>query len=91
MVGTSKCFQGPRYPPWAGLSGALPPGIVSIEHEVRRITSRPDSLCSVVLPEIVVAKRRYLLLHGQSGLFVKRLLLYEPRVVLSSVPFRLEG
>ena len=61
-----------------------------IEDEVRRVTARPDSLCSVVLPEVVVSRRRHILLHGQNGLFVKRLLLYEPRVVLSSVPFRLE-
>jgi hypothetical protein len=35
----------------------------------------------------VVRKWRYLLLHNQNALFVKRLLLFEPRVVLSSVPF----
>jgi hypothetical protein len=43
-----------------------------------------------VIPEFVVSKWRHFLLHNQNALFVKRLLLYEPRVVLSSVPFVLE-
>ena len=57
--------------------------------EVRRFTSRPDTLVIVVLPEFVVRKWRHWPLHNQAGLFVKRLLLYEPRVILSSVPFAL--
>jgi amino acid transporter len=55
--------------------------------EVRRFTARGDSICSVVIPELLVSKWRHLLLHNQSALFVKRLLLTEPRVILSSVPF----
>jgi hypothetical protein len=31
-----------------------------------------------------------MVLHNQSALFVKRLLLYEPRTILSSVPFSLD-
>jgi amino acid transporter len=58
--------------------------------EVRRFTVRPDTLVIVVLPEFVVRKWRHWLLHNQTALFVKRLLLYEPRVTLSSVPFALE-
>jgi hypothetical protein len=46
---------------------------------------------TVVLPEFVVSKWRYLLLHNQNALFVKRLLLFEPNVVLSSVPFVLRS
>ncbi len=61
-----------------------------ILEEVRRFTSRPDTVVIVVLPEFVVRKWRHWLLHNQAALFVKRLLLYEPRVVLSSVPFALE-
>jgi len=57
--------------------------------EVRRVTSR-GGVCAVVLPEFVVSRWRHFLLHNQNALFVKRLLLYEPRVVLSSVPFVLE-
>jgi hypothetical protein len=62
-----------------------------IVEEVRRYTSRPDTLVTVVLPEFVVKKWRHLLLHNQNALFVKRLLLFEERTVLSSVPFVLAG
>jgi amino acid transporter len=55
--------------------------------EVRRVTARRDAVCAVVIPEFVVSKWRYLLLHNQNALFVKRLLLTEPRVILSSVPY----
>jgi len=58
--------------------------------EVRRYTERWDTLVIVVVPEFVVSKWRHYLLHNQSALFVKRLFLFEPRVVLSSVPFALE-
>jgi hypothetical protein len=59
--------------------------------EVRRFTRRPDTLVLVVVPEFIVSKRRHLLLHNQNALFVKRLFLFEPNVVLSSVPFVLGG
>jgi len=55
--------------------------------EVRRFTSRLGTLAIVVLPELVVSKWRHRLLHNQNALFVKRLFLFEPNVVLSSVPF----
>ena len=58
--------------------------------EVRRYTERRDTLVIVILPEFVVNKWRHYLLHNQNALFVKRLLLFEPRVVLSSVPFVLQ-
>ncbi|MDP9341364.1 MAG: APC family permease [Actinomycetota bacterium] len=58
--------------------------------EVRRFTAREDTVVSVVLPELIVRKRRHWLLHNQNALFVKRLLLFEPRVILSSVPYQLE-
>ncbi len=58
--------------------------------EVRRVTARPDALALVVLPEIVVKKWWHNLLHNNSGLFIKRLLLQEPRVVLTSVPLHPE-
>ncbi|HEX2425459.1 MAG TPA: APC family permease [Actinomycetota bacterium] len=59
--------------------------------EVRRATEREDTVCAVVIPEFLVSKWRYLLLHNQNALFVKRLLLTEPRVILSSVPYVLAG
>jgi amino acid transporter len=61
-----------------------------MQDEIRRYTGRGDTVCAVVLPEFVLRKWRHLLLHNQNALFVKRELLYEPRVVLSSVPFVIE-
>ena len=58
--------------------------------EVRRFTERPDTLVMVVIPELVVSKWRHMLLHNQNALFVKRLMLFEPQVVLASVPFSFE-
>jgi hypothetical protein len=58
--------------------------------QVRRATEREDTVCAVVIPEFLVAKWRHLLLHNQNALFVKRLLLVEPRVILTSVPYVLE-
>ncbi len=58
--------------------------------EIRRETARGGTLVIVVIPEFVVKKWRHLLLHNQNALFLKRLLLFEPRVILSSVPFALE-
>ena len=37
-----------------------------------------------------MTKWRHLLLHNQNALFVKRLLLFEERTVLTSVPFVLQ-
>jgi amino acid transporter len=58
--------------------------------EVRRYTERPDTLVLVVIPELVLTKWRHLLLHNQNALFIKRLMLFEPQVVLASVPYSLE-
>jgi amino acid transporter len=58
--------------------------------EVRRVTARGDTVASVIVPELIVGKHWHFLLHNQSALFVKRLLLYEPRTILSSVPYRLD-
>ena len=55
--------------------------------EVRRYTARPGTLVLVVIPEHIVSKWRHRLLHNQNALFVKRLFLFEPNVVLSSVPY----
>jgi amino acid transporter len=57
--------------------------------EVRRYTSRPGTVVTVVLPELVVAHWWEHLLHNQSSLFFKRLLLFEPGVVVTSVPLHL--
>jgi hypothetical protein len=55
--------------------------------EVRRYTSRPDTLVNVVIPEVLVSHWWQFPLHNQSALFIKRLFLSEERVVLTSVPY----
>jgi amino acid transporter len=62
-----------------------------ILEEVRRFTSRPDTVVNVVIPELVVRRPWHLLLHNQTALFIKRLLLFEERAILTSVPFSLRG
>jgi hypothetical protein len=57
--------------------------------EVRRVTDRPGSVASVILPELVLPKFYQRFLHNQRPLFIKRLLLFEPNVILSSVPYHL--
>jgi amino acid transporter len=57
--------------------------------EVRKYTARPDTVVTVVLPELVPRHWWENFLHNQTALFVKRLLLFEPRVVLTSVPYHL--
>jgi hypothetical protein len=42
------------------------------------------------VPEYIVAKWWQLPLHGQTALFVKRLFLFEQRVLLTSVSYQLE-
>ena len=55
--------------------------------EVRRFTSKPGTLVMVVMPELIVSKWWHVVLHNQNALFVKRLFLFEPNVILSSVPY----
>jgi amino acid transporter len=57
--------------------------------EVRRVTAREDAIASVIVPELVLPKFYQRFLHNQRALFIKRLLLFEPRVILSSVPYHL--
>jgi amino acid transporter len=58
-----------------------------ILEEIRRHTAREGTIVTVVLPEVVVSHWWEQLLHSQSALFFKRLLLFEPGVVVTSVPF----
>ncbi|HEX2031614.1 MAG TPA: APC family permease [Actinomycetota bacterium] len=57
--------------------------------EVRRATADPGTVASVVIAEYLVPRWRHRILHNNRALFIKRLLLFEPRVILSSVPYRL--
>jgi amino acid transporter len=55
---------------------------------IRALTADPDTVVNVVMPEMVV-RGWARALHNQRALYIKRLLLFEPRVILSSVPYQL--
>ncbi|HYZ11407.1 MAG TPA: hypothetical protein VE962_05885, partial [Actinomycetota bacterium] len=57
--------------------------------EVRRVTADPGTVAAVVIPEFLVTRWWHRLLHNNRALFIKRQLLFEPRVILSSVPYLL--
>lgn len=59
--------------------------------EIRSRTARGDTVVTVVLPELVPEHWWQTLLHNQSALFFKRILLFEPHVVVTSVPFHLSA
>ncbi|TML01549.1 MAG: APC family permease [Actinobacteria bacterium] len=58
--------------------------------EIRAFTSRPNAVAVVIVPELVVKKWWHHFLHNQRPLFLKRLLLFEPGVILTSVPYQLQ-
>jgi amino acid transporter len=59
--------------------------------EVRRYSSDPGTVVNVIVPEVIVSHWWQLPLHNQNALFIKRLFLYEDRVVLTSVPMLVTG
>ena len=67
--------------------GSVPGPDRSILDEIRRYTKHPETIVNVVIPELIVRRPWHLFLHNQTALFVKRLLLFEERAVLTSVPF----
>ncbi len=54
---------------------------------LRELTAEPGTLVLVLMPELVTRGWRRLL-HNQRALYVKRLLLFEPNVVLAAVPYQ---
>ena len=56
--------------------------------EIRRHTAKPNTVVTVVVPEFLVTRWWEHPLHGQTALFIKRLLLAEPNTVVVSVPYR---
>jgi amino acid transporter len=55
---------------------------------IRELTADGETVVNIVMPEMVV--RGYArLLHNQRALYIKRLLLFEQHVILSSVPYQL--
>jgi hypothetical protein len=59
--------------------------------EIRAHTERGDTVVTVVLPELVPRHWWEHVLHNQTALFFKRVLLFEPGVVVTSVPFHLSA
>jgi amino acid transporter len=55
---------------------------------LRDITADPEAVAVVVMPELIFRGWRRLL-HNQRAVYVKRLLLFEPRVILVTVPYRM--
>ena len=55
---------------------------------IRELTADPDLVVNVILPEAVV-RGWARVLHNQRALYIKRRLLFEPHVILSSVPYQL--
>jgi hypothetical protein len=55
---------------------------------LRGLTADGDTTVLVLLPELFTRGWRRLL-HNQRALYVKRLLLFEPHVILASVPYQL--
>jgi amino acid transporter len=56
--------------------------------EVRRYTRHPNTVVTVVIPEFLVTRWWEHLLHGQTALSIKRVLLAEPQTAVVSVPYR---
>jgi hypothetical protein len=82
---------------WAALGTDLPLEIDEAPYRdigdpllryLREITADPEAVAVVIIPEIVVSGWRRAL-HNQRALYLKRLLLFEPRVILSNVPYQL--
>ncbi|MDX6474829.1 MAG: hypothetical protein QOH95_340, partial [Gaiellaceae bacterium] len=55
---------------------------------IRELTDDPDTVVNIVMPEVVV-RGWARVLHNQRALYIKRLLLFERHVILSSVPYQL--
>ncbi len=59
--------------------------------EIRKYTDRGDTVVTVVLPEFIPKHWWQNILHNQTAFYMKRLLLFEPNVVVTSVPFHLRS
>lgn len=82
---------------WERHAGAVPLDIVDaplrdigapVLSYARGITSAPGTVAVVFMPELIVTGAPRLF-HNQRELYLRRLLLFEPRVILASVPYRL--
>ncbi len=57
-------------------------------HYLRQLTADQETVAVVVMPELIFSGPQRLM-HNQRALYVKRLLLFEPHVILTAVPYRL--
>jgi hypothetical protein len=55
---------------------------------LRELTADPETVVNVVMPEMIV-RGWARILHNQRALYIKRVLLFERHVILSSVPYQL--
>jgi hypothetical protein len=55
---------------------------------LRQITAEPHAVAIAIMPELIFSGLARTL-HNQRALYIKRSLLFEPRVILTSVPYRL--
>jgi len=62
---------------------------IPLLEEIRKHTVRGDTIVTVVLPELIPAHWWENLLHNQTAFSFKRRLLFEPNVVVTSVPFHI--
>jgi hypothetical protein len=62
---------------------------VPLLEEIRSRTERGDTVVTVVIPELVPQHWWQSILHNQTALFFKRILLFERDTVVTSVPFHL--
>jgi amino acid transporter len=61
-----------------------------IQEYVRGFLADGRTMVTIIIPEFIVQKWWHHLLHNQSPLMLKRTFLYEPNVIVTSVPYRLE-
>jgi hypothetical protein len=54
-------------------------------------SAHPEGVITVVLPEFVPSRWWHHLLHNQTALFIKGVLLFKKGVVSTSVPFHISG
>jgi len=55
---------------------------------IRMLKADPEVLVSIVMPEVIFGGWRRAL-HNQRAFHIRRLLLFEPRVVLTSIPYQM--
>jgi hypothetical protein len=58
--------------------------------EIRRYTEDRGTIVAAVMSEFILTRWWHRLFHNNRALFIKRLLIFEPRVILSSVPYPLQ-